>query len=619
MRKILIATCLLLTISNITAQNIKDSLSINEVVVTGTRIQTDSRYLPLNVSSINRLTIENSYEPSLLPVLNEQVPGLFVTSRGIMGYGLSTGASGNMKIRGIGGSPTTEILVLIDGHPQYMGLMGHTLADVYQSLLAEKVEVVSGPASVLYGNNAMGGVINILTRHQINDGTHNKIRIGTGPYGTLTSEYAGMLKKGKFHAIAAGSYNRTDGHRRNMAFGQATGLAKLGYDFSEIWKINASFSLTHFNSSNPGTVDSRLSDNDMHITRGMASATLSNGYQQTQGSLTFFYNWGKHKINDGYAEGEQPKDYLFRSKDDMYGVNWYQTISLFEGNHITFGFDYQHIYGEAWNDVNDGTRTDIADRQADEIAGYVDFRQTLFDILTFDGGLRYDYHSHCGDIWVPQAGLSLSLPHDAELKTLVSRGFRNPTLKDLYMFRPKNSNLQPEKMMNYEVSYKQNLLDRHLKYGVDLFYINASNLIETVMSDGRPLNQNTGKEENWGFETEVAYQFCNSFSASGNYSYLHTQHGITAAPRHKLYLEGVYHHDRFNVSTGVQWIGHLLTATSPEQIEDFVLWNIRASYQATNWLKLYAKGENLLAQKYEINESFPMPRATFMCGIEITF
>jgi murein DD-endopeptidase MepM/ murein hydrolase activator NlpD len=139
---------------------------IDEVVVTGTRNETDVRHLPMTISVVGRQQIEKRYEPSLLPLLTEQVPGLFTTSRGIMGYGVSTGAAGGMSLRGIGGSPTAGLLVLIDGHPQYMGLMGHPIADAYQSMMAEKVEVLRGPASVLYGSNAMSGVINMITKKQ---------------------------------------------------------------------------------------------------------------------------------------------------------------------------------------------------------------------------------------------------------------------------------------------------------------------------------------------------------------------------------------------------------------------------------------------------------------------
>ena len=76
----------------------------------------------------------------------------------------ASGAAGGISIRGIGGSPNTQMLVLIDGHPQFMGLMGHPLPDAYVASDVERVEVVRGPASILYGTNAMGGVINIITR-----------------------------------------------------------------------------------------------------------------------------------------------------------------------------------------------------------------------------------------------------------------------------------------------------------------------------------------------------------------------------------------------------------------------------------------------------------------------
>lgn len=205
----------LLSISGM-AQTKKDSIQagrnymIDEVVVTGTRNETDVRHLPMTISVVSRQQIEKRYEPSLLPLLTEQVPGLFTTSRGIMGYGVSTGAAGGMSLRGIGGSPTAGLLVLIDGHPQYMGLMGHPIADAYQSMMAEKVEVLRGPASVLYGSNAMGGVINIVTRRQQEEGVKTNMQVGYGSYNTLQTEFSNRVKKGRFSSVVTGSYNRTD-------------------------------------------------------------------------------------------------------------------------------------------------------------------------------------------------------------------------------------------------------------------------------------------------------------------------------------------------------------------------------------------------------------------------
>ena len=94
-----------------------DSVRLSDVVVTGTRYRSDIRHLPLDVSVIGRSQLTASYQPSVLPTLSQQVPGLFVTTRGILGYGLSTGAAGTIKMRGVGGS--ADLLVLIDGLPQF--------------------------------------------------------------------------------------------------------------------------------------------------------------------------------------------------------------------------------------------------------------------------------------------------------------------------------------------------------------------------------------------------------------------------------------------------------------------------------------------------------------------
>ena len=152
---------------------------LDEVVVTGARYESDVRHLPMTVSVVSRNQLENNSSSSVLPVLTEQVPGMFVTSRGIMGYGVSGGAAGGMNLRGLGGG-SARLMVLVDGHPQYMGLMGHPIADSYQSMMTERVEVLRGPASVIYGSNAMGGVVNIVTRQMREDGSQTHIDLSGG-------------------------------------------------------------------------------------------------------------------------------------------------------------------------------------------------------------------------------------------------------------------------------------------------------------------------------------------------------------------------------------------------------------------------------------------------------
>lgn len=602
------------------SSHIARKYTIDEVVVTGTRNETDIRHLPMTISVVGRQQLEESYQPSVLPVLNEQVPGLFTTSRGIMGYGVSTGAAGGMSLRGVGGSPTAGLLVLIDGHPQYMGLMGHPIADAYQTMMTERVEVLRGPASVLYGSNAMGGVINIVTRGMHEDGVKTNLQAGYGSYNTMQTELSNRVKKGKFSSVVTGSYNRSDGHRPDMEFEQYGGYAKLGYDFSSNWQIRGDVNITHFNASNPGEVSNPYIDNDSKITRGMTSFALENHYDKTSGALSFFYNWGRHKINDGYHPGGQPQTAHFNSKDQMLGVSWYQSATLFTGNRLTVGFDYQHFGGESWNKVlANGERIPGADKQMDEFAGYADFRQNISHWLSLDAGIRIDHHSHVGTEWIPQGGLAFHLPKQAELKAMVSKGFRNPTIREMYMFPPQNPDLKPESLVTYELSFSQRVMNGALTYGANLYYIDGDNLIITDRSLRK--NINSGEIENWGIETNIGYRINAHWHIDANYSWLHMEHPVAAAPEHKLYAGVNYAQGRWNVSTGAQYIQGLYTsvAANNETRENFVLWNLRGSFKLCDYAALFVKGENLLAQRYEINAGFPMPKATFMGGINIHF
>lgn len=544
---------------------------IDEVVVTGARHETDVRHLSQTVSVVGRAQIESALQPSLLPVLTEQVPGLFVTSRGIMGYGVSTGAAGGISLRGLSGG-TARLMVMIDGHPQYAGIFGHPIADAYQSFLAERVEVLRGPASVLYGSNAMGGVINIVTRKMQEDGVDTHLHAGYGSYNTLETELTNRVRKERFSSVVSGSYNRTDGHRTDMGFEQYGGYAKLGYEVAEHWNLHGDVNVTHFNASYPGPITAPLLDGD-----------------------------------------------------HMMGVSLYQSSRFFKGNRITFGFDWFRYGGHAWNEYvsgeNAGTSADLVDKQEDELAGYVDLRQDIRSWLTFNAGLRVDHHSRVGTEWVPQVGLAFHLPQTMELKASASKGFRYPILREMYMFPPQNPDLQPESMWNYELAFSQRLMNGRLQYGVNLFFIDGKNLIQTLPNPNGSgmLNQNSGEIENAGVEVQAAYRIDRHWSVDGNYSYLHMKNPVIAAPEHKLYAGASFSQRRWNVSTGLQYIAGLYTQTAPVVTEDFVLWNLRATFRVNRWLDIWARGENLLAQKYEINAGYSMPRATVMAGINLNF
>ena len=594
-----------------------DSVSLQEIVVTGTRNAVDIRHLPMTVTVIDHSVLAEQHQTNVLPTVMQQVPGLMLTSRSMMGYGVSTGSAGGINLRGISGG-AGQLLVLIDGHPQYQGIYGHPISDSYQTLMADRVEVLRGPASVLYGSNAMGGVLNIVTRAMHENGVKTDIDLGAGSYGTVQAEATNRVRSGKFNSTVSAQYNRTDNHRPRMGFEQYGGYMKLGYDFSSHWNAYVDANITHFNSSYPGAVSSPIYGADQWITRGMVSAALENHFNRTSGAVSVYSNFGRHKIDDGSADPSAPTQRFFRSKDALTGVSWYQSAQLFEGNRVTVGLDYQHIYGHAYyTSKSTGEVLDTPNKQSgrshrNEVAGYVDFRQDILSWLTVDAGVRVDHHSITGTEWVPQAGVVVRPMSTGELKAMASKGFRNPTMREMYLYPSSNEELEPERIWNYELSWRHRMGD--FTYGANLFYLKGDNMIQTVERK----NVNTGEIENYGLELEASWRVNPHLSITSNHSFLHMENKVVAAPEYKGFLGANYQWKRWNAVAGLQYISNLYTAVGQnEQTENFCLLNASVSYALSSHLSLWVRGENLLAQKYEINLGYPMPRATFIGGVNI--
>ncbi len=612
-----IATCL-------SAYGQKDSIVLHETVVTGSRSVTDIRHLPMTVTVVGNETLTRQHQASVLPTVMQQVPSLFVTSRSIMGYGVSTGAAGGINMRGITGG-AGQILVLIDGHPQYQGIYGHPISDSYQTLMAERVEVLRGPASVLYGSNAMGGVINIVTRRPAyGKSVVTDLTVGAGSYGTVQSEISNQVRNGRFTSTVTAQYNRTDNHRPRMGFEQYGGYMKLGYDFNYNWNAYVDANLTHFNASYPGSTDKPMYDADQWITRGVVSAAIENHYRRTNGALSVYSNFGRHKIDDGTTDPAKPTARYFRSKDALTGISWYQSYRIIDmmptQGRITVGFDYQHIYGNAYytsketGEVLDTPNKQSAKSYRNEVAGYIDYRQDLSSWLTIDAGVRVDHHSVTGTEWVPQAGLVVRPLLTGEVKAMVSKGFRNPTMREMYLYPPSNEELEPERIWNYELSWHHRL--GAFNYGLNLYYIKGDNMIQTVERK----NVNTGEIENYGAELEAAWRLNGHWSVTTNHSVLHMKNKIIAAPEYKGFLGANYNSGKWSATAGLQYIDGLYTAIGENATkENFCLLNATVSYALTQGVSLWVRGENLLAQSYEINLGYPMPRATLMAGVHVRF
>lgn len=597
---------------------VRDSVEISEIVVTGTRQKTDIRHLPMTVSVVSKQAITQRNQPNIMPALSENVPGLFVSTRGMMGYGVSNGAAGGIMLRGISGG-AGQVMVMIDGHPQYNGIYGHPIADTYQSHYAQLVEVLRGPASVLYGSNAMGGVINIVTEQNRETGHALKINLGSGSYGTIQGDIAYKMNNTKSSVSVGGQYMRSDNHRPRMGFEQYGGFGKLSYDLNQNWNIWADVNVTRYNSSYPGAINAPMLEADQWITRGFATMAVEHEYEKTSGRVSVYSTYGWHKINDGYRADQPtaaPQSRYFRSKDALAGVSAYESFEVIDGGRFTLGVDYQHIYGNAYytsretGEVLETQNKQSGREENNEIAVYLDVRQDIASWLTIDAGIRWDKHSVTGDEWVPQAGIVVRPSETGELKGTVSKGFRNPTMREMYLYPPSNEDLKPEKMMNYEIAWRQRFTG--ITYGVNIFLIKADNIIQTVERK----NVNTGEIENKGIELEASWHINNNWRIITNHSVLNMKYHVLAAPEYKGMVGVGYMKDRWNVDLGVQQLSGLFTQTgAKEHKENATIVNMNAGFNATKNLLIWLRGENLLGEKYEVIAGYPMPKATFMGGI----
>ncbi len=583
--------------------------TLNEVVVTGTRVAVAKNYVPFNISVVNREQIDNSSESALLPVLSENVPGLFVTERGVTGFGVSTGSAGTVSMRGLSGSPNNRVLVLVNGSPQFMGIFGHPLSDAYVASDVEKVEVIHGTGSVLYGTNAMGGVINIITRNQPQDGYSVNARVLYGSFNTQKYMLnVGYRKKG-FSAMASFNNDRTDGHRPASDFNIINGYLKIGFRFSDHFNIGAETNIAKFKASDPGPENGQPGA-VIDIFRGSSYLFLANNYQHSSGNLQFFYNYGKHRISDG-----------FRSRDANYGLSFFQEFRYIKNNTTTIGFDYKNYGGKAENIfAMNGQGIVFGDHTITEWAPYLFTQQTLAQKIILTAGLRLEHNSVYGNIAVPSGGLSFLAAKNTTLKASVSKGFRSPTILDLYLFPPANPDLKPEKMMNYEFSIHQQLANNKINLEATIFNVQGDNLIQTVFQNGGPKNVNTGSFNNTGVELSAKYVVSNQVNVNVAYGFTDVKNPVLAAPKHQLSLNGNYKSNKWMLNLGLQSILDLYTQVSPLlQQSNYFLINAKAGYKLNSMFDIFVKGENLTDQKYQINNGYTMPGITILGGVNFHF
>ncbi len=563
-------------------------------------VRDEAAALPAPVSVAVRTTAART----VFDALDEIVPGLSVTRRGVMGYGISTNGTGGVTIRGIGGQPNTGVLVVVDGRPEIMGLMGHPLPDAYSLSDAQAVWVTQGPASVLYGSNAMGGVVEIQARQPARGvGGRFSSSIGSFLTGQQRVAFDAASERGYF-SIAAG-VDHTRGDRPRSAYRGVTGTMSAGVGLSPSWKAALHANFTDFNVEDPGPLNAPLTASEATVERGGFSVTIDNASARTWGYTRGYASFGHHMITDG-----------FRSVDSRIGVRLHQHVAAGTRTVVEIGSDISRMGGRARNIDNN---LDYGAHYRTETAVFARAEHRPTPGVALHAGLRYHHDSLTGAMVVPEIGGAVKLNEWASVNASAARGFRSPTIRELYLFPAPNPELAPEVVWNYQASLKLSPAGS-MSAAATVYYADVDNLIVTLGRFPNLTLLNHGRAINRGVEGTLRWRAGTAVELSGGYAYLRSTNLAPLAPAHKLTCAVDVRVARMSIHAGSVTVGRRWAdASRGSALAGYTTVGLKATMPVSPGVSLYALVDNLLDRKYEVVAGYPMPGTNVLAGLTFSF
>lgn len=619
-RKVLKKSCLaylcgilLLTTAGVAAAEPVQEHALDDFVVTATRISQPVKEVTAAVSVITREMIENSNATSVAELL-PTIPGVAITNQ-YGGYGARTG----IAIRGInGGADSQKLLLLIDGRPANGAFKGTINWSTIPLSNVERIEVVRGPVSVLYGNNAFGGAVNIITKKPEKDST----TISTS-YGSWATQTWSLVQEGKTDKVGytfTADYGKSNGFRDHSDYEGNTFSLKA--DVGDAVTIRTGY--TKFDRTNPGTVglakaDSRYNPWDQDKVEAFYADLLFKLNRGTMPSqIRIYYN---QTDSDNITEQKQNNTYNGRwslaqtLKDQTTGIQFQQSLVKSDQRNFIWGSDYQHLAADNTAYSNNGTATFSA-YSADTTAAYIQNNQQLSRKLRMDLGARYDHHSVYGGQVNPKFGLAYQAQGDTTVKLNISRAFMAPSMNDLYYASGKNPNLKPERMWNYEIGFDKQV-DSNSKASIVFYKQNIQDMIRKVGA----LKQNVDSANPQGIEVEWSSQLNPNLNYSVNYTYQDMGPLTKYASKHKGNLALHYKKDAWKASLmqqyiGTSWDGDRTGNTIPNTIAAYSITNMKVTYLSDRNYEVTFGVDNLFDKYHEQTSYQPLPGRFYMVSVK---
>jgi len=589
------------------------------VIVSATRTDIPEEESPASVSVITSEDIEQKQIERVSNALRE-VPGLSV---------VQTGTAGQLTSVFTRGLRSEHTQVLLDGIPINQGLQGaFNFADLTTDDI-DRIEVVRGPQSTLYGPRALAGVIQIFTKR--GDGTPGITLSGEG--GSYDTFHESLQSDGRIDSVdysIGASRLDTDNARPNNQYRNSAAIANVGWSPTEQLRISGLFAYSLSDTGNPNTIfDPKPIDNFL-TERWLIAPHFDFRLS----------DWWEHKLIVGYDHERQLND---PNQDGFVGP----TRALFERTTIDYQNDLRPTSwltltsGFFYSGVNAGQErpfvsqafgpqpTFVSDH-TQETAGFLQATASIDNVVFVAGG-RYDHFNQFGDVWTYRFAGSYKIDKtNTTLHSSVATGFSPPSSQDKIFGN--NFGLQPEKDLGWDAGFEQRLWENKVTIGATYFHNDLSNLIGF---NGLFETLNLGAARTQGLEAELRAQPIVDLIFTASYTYLDAEKTSSAdinqlqgarlprRPRNEVYVSVSYlWWKKLRMTAEAKFVNarEELNFGGPNfDIEDYSFVNVAAEYEINRHLSIFGRIDSLTNEHYAEVFGFPTLGRAGYAGVKLRF
>ncbi len=554
-----------------------------DIIVTASKTEQSLDTVGSSVTVLTRETLQKRGDRTVADSLS-RVSGVNLSRTG--------GVGGQSSIRMRGTNPG-QTLVLIDGI-RVSDTAGIENSFDFSTLMIndiERIEVLKGNQSSLYGSDAIGGVINIIT-HKRTTGVGGNGFLEGGSFGTV---HGGASVNGGNDKV---SYGLSANHFHNDGFSRRnTGKELDGNQISNIrgnigvditdnlnFNVQAGYELANFEYDS-GFGTSQISDGDKELMYSKTQLTHFSFDDTLKNTL--YYDASQTDRHDNFGSGS-----LADFKGTHQKVGYQGDINLFTRDTLTLGTDYtleeaENSYGFSGDNEN--------------YAYFANYIKGIGDNLTLDFGGRIDDHDQFGTQATYRTTLAYVIPQtNSKLHSSFGTGFKAPTLYQLYDTSSGNKNLQPERSVGFDVGVTQKFLKEYVTTDVTYFHNKIDNLITYSFPAGY---SNTRKANIQGIEFDTNIKATEKLNFFGNYTFTDasddtTRLSLARRPKHLFNLGTDFQIDKFSTTLLGKYVGNQLDSGTKYN-KSFFTADIKTSYDVTDTVSLYGRVDNIFDTDYQ--------------------